>query len=291
MIGIFDSGLGGLTVLAELCKRFANTSFIYLGDHARAPYGVRNTRQIYEFTRDGVEELFSLGCSLVILACNTASTVALRKLQEEWLPLYSDEKRILGIVVPTIEAIVGQSWNSTSARQNPVSASNGRTVGMFATPATVVSQYFVTELSKRDPSIRLIQQACPRLAGLIENGARLSSLKSEVRICVESMIGTLHEDVPEEIILGCTHYALVEDLFAHALPSGCKILSQAAIASLALQRYLDRHSQFLSQSISVPQITFLTTSDPIRVSELANRFLGRSVDFYRIHQSMVMGNH
>ncbi|MGY3303774.1 glutamate racemase [Pseudomonas sp. PvR086] len=286
MIGVFDSGIGGLTILSELSKQFRNSEFVYFGDHGRAPYGTRTPEQIYEYTRECVEKLFRMGCDLVVLACNTVSTVALRRLQQEWLPLYWKGRRILGIVVPTIEAIVGRPWHSDSELSKADFDSKVRTVGIFATSATVASQYFPIELAKRDSSIQLVQQACPQLAGLIENGIEFSAIKREVEINVKSMLDMLSGASLEKIVLGCTHYALVEHMFKEVVPSECVVLSQARIASLSLQKYLNQHPQFQGKLTPSPKLTLLTSGDSVLVSELASRFLGEVTKFVSLEVAM-----
>ncbi|MGA8138338.1 MAG: glutamate racemase [Pseudomonas gingeri] len=279
MIGVFDSGLGGLTILSELSKQFRNSEFIYFGDHARAPYGARTAEQIYEYTRECVEKLFIMGCDLVVLACNTASTVALRRLQQEWLPLHWEGRRILGIVVPTIEAIAGRPWHSEKELRKTDFDSKVRTIGIFATSATVASQYFPIEVAKRDASIQLIQQACPQLAGLIENGAEFSAIEREVEANVKSMMDMLNGVTLEKIILGCTHYALVEHAFLAVVPSDCVLLSQARIASLSLKNYLHQHPQLQGNQTLKPKLKLLTSGDAVLVSVLASRFLGEVMQF------------
>lgn len=279
MIGVFDSGLGGLTILSELSRQFRDAEFIYFGDHARAPYGGRTAEQIYEYTRECVEKLFVLGCKLVVLACNTASTVALRRLQQEWLPLYWEGRRILGIVVPTIEAIAGRPWHSGTELEKADSHSKVRTIGVFATSATVESQYFPIEVAKRDTSIRLVQQACPQLAGLIEIGVELGAIAREVEANVKSMMDRLDGATLEKVVLGCTHYALVEQAFRAVVPSDCLLLSQARIATLSLKNYLDQHPQLQGKLTPKPELKLLTSGDAVLVSVLASRFLGEVMQF------------
>ncbi|MHC8339366.1 glutamate racemase [Pseudomonas sp. HLT2-19-2] len=287
MIGVFDSGLGGLTILSELSKQFKNSEFVYYGDHARAPYGTRTTEEIYEYTRECVARLFLMGCDLVVLACNTASTVALRRLQREWLPLHWKDRRILGIVVPTIEAIADRPWHSEKEIIKTDFDSSVRTIGVFATSATVASRYFPIELAKRDASIQLIQQACPNLAGLIENGIEFSVIKREVEINVRSMMDMLNGAVLEKIVLGCTHYALVEQAFIDAVPPACAVLSQARIASLSLQNYLNQHPQFQGKLTPKPKLTLLTSGNVVLVSELASRFLGEVTKFVSLEAAVI----
>lgn len=165
MIGVFDSDHGGLTVQRVLTDHLPEVDFIYLGDHGRAPYGANSAAAVLEYTRAGVEQLFLDGCPLVIIACNTAAAVALRRLQQEWLPHHFPERRILGIIVPTVEAITQVPWSIQEAC--PKQSGEPTTVGVFGTVHTVRSQLFPIEIAKRAPAIKVVQQACPALAGAI----------------------------------------------------------------------------------------------------------------------------
>lgn len=276
MIGVFDSGFGGLTVLTRLAARFPRSRFVYLGDHAHAPYGPQPPAHVTELTRRGVETLFGQGCGLVVLACNTASTVALRGLQARWLPERWSDRRVLGVTVPTIEAIVGRPWQAASA---PEVDGPPRTVGVFATTATVASGYFADEIAKRAPGIRVVQQACPHLAGLIERGAGPGTLRREVESHVAALLGRLDGASLDTVVLGCTHYALVAPLFERALPAGCRVLSQSEAAAEALGAYLERHPRFLNDVDHAVDPVLLTTGDAPSVSRLAGRLFGRPMAF------------
>ena len=162
-VGIFDSGLGGLTVLDAVTRRLPDTGFVYFGDNAHAPYGVRDADGIYNLTTAGVAKLFEAGCDLVILACNTASAAALRRIQEDWVPA---EKRVLGVFVPMIEAMTERSWgDNTPPREVEV-----RHVALFATPATVASRAFQRELAFRAIGVDVEAQSCGGVVDAIEEG-------------------------------------------------------------------------------------------------------------------------
>ena len=157
-VGIFDSGLGGLTVLDAVQKRLPDLDFLYYGDNARAPYGVRDAEDVYQLTRAAVEDMWSKGCDLVILACNTASAAALRRMQEGGLP---KGKRVLGVFVPLIEALTERQWGDNS----PPREVEVKHVALFATPATVASRAFQRELAFRAIGVDVEAQACD---GLVE---------------------------------------------------------------------------------------------------------------------------
>ena len=275
MIGIFDSGCGGLTVYDTVKRVFPQRSFLYLGDHAHAPYGERSPDDIRELTRRSVDSLFGLGCRLVILACNTASANALRPLQQEWLPGAWPDNRILGVLVPMVEAITGMPWMADPTTRPPVVTA--RTVAVFATSRTVSSNAYPMEVAKRAPEVRVVQQACPALVELIERKAEREELRQAVQGYAEAMMVQLDGVAPDAVMLGCTHYPLVADLFAEALPEGVEILSQPALVARSLAHYLERHPEF-DDGAGLPT-RFFTTGDTGRVAEVSELFLGHAVSF------------
>jgi glutamate racemase len=275
MIGIFDSGCGGLTIYDAVKKAFPGRSFLYLGDHAHAPYGERTPEEIRELTRGSVERLFGLGCRLVILACNTASANALRPLQQGWLAGAHPGNRILGVLVPMVEAITGMPWMADPATRPPVEAP--RTVAVFATSRTVSSNAYPVEVAKRAPEVRVVQQACPALVELIERKAGQGELRQAVRAYAEAMMTQLEGAKPDAVMLGCTHYPLVADLFAEALPDGVEVLSQPSLVARSLAHYLERHPEF-DDGEGLPT-RFLTTGDADHVSAVSSLFLGHEVRF------------
>jgi glutamate racemase len=242
MIGVFDSGFGGLTVHRALIDALPERDFVYLGDNRNAPYGARPPIDVLNLTCAALERLFAEGCTLAIVACNTASVVALRWIQQQWLPArrHSDgvPRNAIGIVVPTIEAVTGIGWHEggTAAQETKQSG----TIAVFATRRTVETGCYPIEIRKRRPDITVVQQACPELAGSIERGLP----RREIRRLVEQYVGELLHRIdttPDSVILGCTHYPLVSDLFAAALPRGVRIIQQPEATARALKFYLDRH--------------------------------------------------
>ena len=277
MIGVFDSGHGGLTVLRALTHRLPRFDYVYLGDHAHAPYGARDVEAIYELTRDNVERLFSIGCRLVLLACNTASAVALRRLQQTWLPKFAPEHRVLGVVVPAIEAITEVPWHVTAPGDK--AGAPPRTVTIFATRRTVESGSFPYEIGLRAPAIRVVQQACPGLVDAIETDRPDAEIARMVAGFVAQACAAPGGAAPDSAILGCTHYPLVARHFAAALPSGVEILDQPSIVAASLESYLKRHPEFDRPSAQSRPPRFFTTGDPARISPLATRFYGEAVAF------------
>ncbi len=276
MIGVFDSGHGGLTILRALMDRFPGHRYVFLGDHAHAPYGTRDVEAIYDLTRDNVERLFSIGCRLVLLACNTASAVALRRLQQTWLPHYAPGNRVLGVVVPTIEAVTEVPWHVTSPPHGQARAA--KRVVVYGTRRTVESGSYPYEIGLRAPAIGVTQQACAGLVDRIESDTPEIEIAREVAGFVAASLAAVR-GAPDTAILGCTHYPLVAAHFAAALPAGVEILDQPGIVADSLGLYLSRHPEFDAPDPALPAPRFFTTGDPAWVSPLASRFFGRPVTF------------
>jgi glutamate racemase len=279
VIGVFDSGYGGLTVLAALHARLPRQRFFYLGDNAHAPYGPKSGAEIQALTKDGVALLFRAGARVVILACNTATAAAIRPLQQNWLPTAYPERRILGVIAPMIEEIAQTPWHSTAGpdeARRPV-----ETVAVFATQATVESSFYPREIALRAPNIAVTQQACPALAGMIEAGAAESDLRATVTQHVDALLQGLGK-APDKAVLGCTHFPLVEALFRSALPPETQILSQPARVAAAMVAYLFRHPEMKDFTRDPVEPLCLTTGDAEAVSALASRFYGRHLRFQRV---------
>lgn len=279
MIGVFDSGFGGLTVLRALHDALPDRRFVFLGDHCSGPYGNRAPDEILALTRRATGTLFDLGCRLVVLACNTAASTSLRRLQQDWLPNAYPDHRILGVVVPMVEAVTGMPWMADL----PARPAEGRpqTVAILATRQTVLSNAYPVEIGKRAPWVKVVQQACPRLVDLIEGGAGRDAMAAMVRRYVDDLMEKLEGRAPDVVMLGCTHYPLIQDLFAAALPAGAAILSQPDLSARSLAAYLDRHPDLDQPDSAAPQ-RFYTTGDPDAVSRLGSVFFGRTVRFESI---------
>lgn len=265
-VGIFDSGLGGLTVWDAVSKRLPDVPFVYLGDNAHTPYGVRDPDDIYDLTTTNVARLFDAGCDLVILACNTASAAALRRMQEAWVP---EGKRVLGVFVPLIEALTERQWGDNSPPRE-VAVKN---VALFATPATVASRAFQRELAFRAIGVDVEAQACGGVVDAIEEGDMILA-----EALVRSHVDALRRKMPhpEAAVLGCTHYPLVEDVFRDALGPDVAVYSQPTLVAASLSDYLGRHPDKIGPGT---EAMFLTTGDPKRVSSRATQFLRREIGF------------
>ncbi|NUH64499.1 glutamate racemase [Sulfitobacter sp. S0837] len=264
-VGIFDSGLGGLTVWAKVQERLPDVDFVYLADSAHAPYGVRKPDDIYELTCAAVQRLFDAGCDLVVLACNTASAAALRRMQETWVPR---DKRVLGVFVPLIEAMTERQWGDNSPPRE-VAVNH---VALFATPATVSSRAFQRELSFRAIGVDVEAQACGGVVDAIEEGDMILA-EALVRSHVDALKRKMPE--PDAAILGCTHYPLLQEAFQAALGPQVQVFSQAELVAESLADYLERRPEMIGKG----EAAFLTTGDPARVSDRATQFLRRQITF------------
>ena len=261
-IGIFDSGYGGLTILADLKKRLPEYDYLYLGDNARAPYGPRSFDVVYQFTLEAVNYLFEQGCELVILACNTASAKALRTIQQNDLPLMAPHKRVLGVIRPTSEVIGNYSEN--------------KHVGILATEGTIKSDSYRLEIAKFFPELEINQKSCPIWVPLIEN-----QLHEEEggKWFIKRDIQRLLEKDPkiDTLLLGCTHYPLVAPIVREIVGEGVKVITQGEIVADSLKVYLDRHSSMNQRCSKNGTITYLTTETAEDFDKRASTFLNEPI--------------
>jgi glutamate racemase len=278
-IGVFDSGVGGLSVHHKLVDRFPSADFVYLADQANTPYGGRPGEEIVVLTRAGCERLFAEGCDLVVLACNTASGIALRRLQQTWLPGYRRELgrpvNVLGIIVPTIEAATGLPWEHEAERRGD-KVEKLDILAVFSTPATAASRVYEIEIDKRRQDVAVFSQPCPELAGMIEAGAARNELAAAIQGHAKAITTRIGRP-PDRAILGCTHYEIVADLFRDALPPGTPLIHQPQATADALARYFERHPEYATGSGAVRR--FLTTGRPGAQSSLVEAFWGGPLSF------------
>ena len=288
MIGIFDSGYGGLTILNHIRQLLPQYDYLYLGDNARAPYGTRSFDIIYEYTLQAVNYLHQQGCNLIILACNTASAKALRTIQQR--DINPDKLRVLGVIRPTVEVVPQRTQT--------------KHIGVLATPGTVASESYVIELLKQDPTLTITQQACPMWVPLIESGEHLSD---GANYFVEKYLTELltHDPLIDTIILGCTHYPLIQSKIEAFLKkyehttsliqnSKFKIISQGEIVALSLADYLHRHPDIAERALKnrhtlednskfiIQNSKFLTTESATKFAESASLFLSEPISAHHI---------
>ena len=268
-IGVFDSGLGGLTILDALIRALPTQDFVYLGDNANAPYGARPPAEIHALTRAGVARLFAEDCGLVILACNTASAVALHDLQVDWLDPRTH--RVLGVFVPVIEHLTRRDWGDNA----PPTHTGLHDVALFATAATVASGAFPRELRFRARDVTVEPRACLGLVEAIEAGD-LARAGEVARGHVAALLARV--PAPQSAVLGCTQYPLVEAAFREALPPETTLVSQPSLIAASLADYLGRHPGFKGGTGAV---RYLTTGDPEAVGARAAVFSRAPHSFIR----------
>ena len=267
-IGVFDSGYGGLTILSAIRKLLPEYDYVYLGDNARSPYGTRSFDVINDFTLQAVRYLFSEGCPLVILACNTASAKALREIQQKYLPTSEDpSRRVLGVIRPTAE-VVG---NVTETKH----------IGIMATPGTISAQSYEVELAKLFPDVSVHGQACPMWVPLVEYG---ESNGEGADFFVQKYLNELLEQDKQidSIVLACTHYPLLRPKIGQYLPEGITLLSQGELVATSLKDYLHRHPEMNDRLTQGGSIRYLTTECPDKFGDLASIFVDEEVNATRV---------
>jgi len=267
-IGVFDSGYGGLTVLEELRKLLPEYDYLYLGDNARAPYGSRSFDVIYEYTWEAVQHLFEEGCSLVILACNTASAKALRTIQQKQLPNLEATKRVLGVIRPSTEALAASS--------------SSKHVGILATEGTVKSESYVLELQKMAPDLVVTQHSCPMWVPLIENNQ--FNTPGGTYFIQKDLYELMEADSKiDTLLLGCTHYPIIKQKIEELLPPSIRVIAQGALVAEKLEDYLQRHPEIAELCSAGGNVRYLTTETAQDFSAKASSFLGKEIEAEHIH--------
>ncbi len=261
MIGFFDSGFGGLTVLKSVVRELPEYDYLYLGDNARAPYGERSPEMVYECTVQAVEFLLKKGCLLIVVACNTVSSGALRRIQQEFLPGTYPDRKVLGVVRPSSEEIVDRGC---------------RKIGILATEGVVKSKIYTEELEKLNPSVEIFYQACPLLVPIIEAGKQDEKHSDVV---VSEYLGSLfaREGKIDTILLSCTHYPILYEAFRKHTPSHVEILTQGPIIARKLRDYLERHPEMEERLSREATRAFFTTDSPGKFDRLASVFYGECI--------------
>ena len=261
-IGIFDSGYGGLTILEKIREVLPQYDYIYLGDNARAPYGTRSFEVVYEFTRQAVLKLFSMGCRLVILACNTASAKALRSIQQLDLPMVAPDRRVLGIIRPTAEAVGAITQTSQ--------------IGVLATVGTIQSCSYTLEIRKLYPHIQVFGKACPMWVPIVENNEMNSP---GAAFFVQKYIDTIlqADSQIDTLVLACTHYPLLRSVIDRFIPEGITVIQQGEIVARSLKDYLCRHPEMERELSRGGQIEFLTTEKGGMFDKMAALFMQAEV--------------
>jgi glutamate racemase len=262
-IGIFDSGYGGLTILEKIREQLPQYDYIYLGDNARTPYGTRSYDVVYKYTLECVTRLFEMGCYLVVLACNTASAKALRTIQQNDLPYLDPNRRVLGVIRPTIEAV----GNITKSGH----------IGLLATSGTVQSKSYPLEIQKvYADEIVVYSEACPMWVPLIENNEHRSE---GADYFVEKNVSKLLTADPkiDTIMLGCTHYPLLIEKIKKFLPKNITLVAQGELVAKSLSNYLNRHKEIEVQCTKKGNCHYFTTESVEKFIPSASVFLNKEI--------------
>lgn len=248
-----------------IVKELPAYDYLYLGDTARAPYGTRSPEVVYEFTKQAVDFMFANNCELIIFACNTASSDALRKIQQEYLPKYYPNKKVLGVLIPAAEEAIIKTKN--------------KKIGVIATEGTVCSGAFARELMKINPKIKVFQNPCPLLVPIVEAGEQNSKA---TKIILENYLKPIKNRGADTLILGCTHYGILENQIRKIIGSGMAIISEAKVVPKKLKDYLKRHAA-IEKKISKNRIVrFFSTDLTDKFILLGSKFFGRKIKAQKI---------
>jgi glutamate racemase len=261
MIGVFDSGFGGLTVFKAFLQNLPQYDYAYLGDNARMPYGNKSLNTIYEYTREAVDFLFSIGSTLIILACNTASAKALRRIQQEWLPTHYPDRRVLGVVIPLAEVAAHVSRY-------------GR-IGVIGTRATIESKVYEQEIDKLNPNLKIYGYATPLLVPLAEEDW---VGKPETNIILKKYLRHLKDRKIDTLILGCTHYPFLINDIKRIMGKNCRVLDGPGIVAEKLRDYLKRHPEIETRLTRNQKRVLYATDDPERFRCFGEKFLRQRIE-------------
>jgi glutamate racemase len=259
IIGVFDSGLGGLTVLKHFLDYLPDYNYIYLGDNARLPYGEKSPETIYEYTREAVEFLFESGCNLIIIACNTASAQALRKIQQECLPAHWPERRVIGVIRPLAEHFANPKFKK---------------IGVIGTKSTIAAGAYQAEIKKLSPQIEVLEKGTPLLVPLIEEGW---AQKPETKMILKKYLHPLKTKQIDALILGCTHYPFLLSEIKKIMGKNVAVPDPGKVIATSLKNYLDKHPELKLKKISAGKRQYFTTDNPQLFKKLGEKFLGQKM--------------
>jgi len=267
-IGVFDSGFGGLDIFCHISGKLPRHDFIYLGDTARTPYGSRSQETIYEYTTQAVDFLFKKDCQLVILACNTASAEALRKVQQEYLPKNAPDKRVLGVIIP--------------AAEEAIKATKNRRIGVIGSESSINSGTFPAELKKLDPAVEVFQKACPLLVPIVESDEKNPEI---INLVIKNYLTPLVVEKIDTLILGCTHYGILKLEIGKVLKelnSVAIIIDEGKIVAEKLQDYLQRHPEIAEKLAQTAKREFYTTDLTKKFQKIGSRLMGQEIKVEKV---------
>jgi glutamate racemase len=261
MIGIFDSGLGGLSVLKEFLKKLPKYDYIYLGDNARVPYGNKSSEVIYRYSVQAVDFLFSKGAEIIIFACNSASSGALRKIQQEYLPKKYPDKKVLGIIIPLAEKIISDKKN--------------KKVGVIGTKVTIDSHVYRKEIFKLNKNVKVLEKATPLLVPLIEENWLK---RPETKKILKYYLRELKMKEIDSLILACTHYPFLIDEIKRIMGKRCQVYNTGEIIADAFLNYLNKHDEIENKLSKKSKRIFFTTDSTKNFKQLGEKFLRESIN-------------
>lgn len=259
IIGVFDSGLGGLTVFKHFLDSLPDYNYIYLGDNARLPYGEKSPETIYEYTREAVEFLFENGCNLIIIACNTASAQALQKIQQKYLPAHWPQRRVLGVVRPLAEHFANPKFKK---------------IGVIGTKSTIAAGAYRAEIKKLSPQVEVSEKSAPLLVPLIEEGW---AKKPETKMILKKYLHQLKTEKIEALILGCTHYPFLLTEIKKIMGKKVAVPDPGEIIAASLISYLANHPELGLKKTKNASHQYLTTDNPRLFKKLGEKFLGQKM--------------
>ncbi len=265
LIGVFDSGFGGISILRGIVKELPAYSYLYLGDTARVPYGNRSSEVVHEFTKQAVDFLFAKNCELVIVACNTASSDALHKIQQDYLPKYYPGKKVLGVLIPAAEEAVARTKN--------------KRIGVIATEGTVRSSSFLRELMKIDRSVKIFQNPCPLLVPIVEAGEQNAKI---VPVVLEQYLKPLKKRHIDTLILGCTHYEVFRNKIGKIVGPRVFLVSEEHVVPKKLKHYLMQHPEIEEKLQKKGTVRFFSTDLTEKFTSLGSKFFGRRIKAQKV---------
>lgn len=264
-IGVFDSGFGGINILRGIVKQLPAYDYLYLGDTARIPYGTRSKEVVYEFTKQAVDFMFEKNCELIIFACNTVSSDALRKIQQEYLPKHYPSKKVLGVLIPAAEEAISKTCNEK--------------IGVIASEGTVQSGSFIRELMKLNAKVKIFQNPAPLLVPIVEAGEQNSKA---LNIILEGYLKPLKKNGVDTLILGCTHYGILENQIRKIAGPNIIIISEAKVVPPKLKDYLNRHPEIEQKLSKNGQVNFYSTDLTKKFVSLGSKFFGKKIKVEKV---------
>ncbi|MEJ5304558.1 MAG: glutamate racemase [Ignavibacteria bacterium] len=253
-IGVFDSGIGGLTVVKELMQILPNESIVYFGDTARVPYGTKSEKTIKEYSIQNTKFLLSQNVKLIVIACNTSSAVALSEIQS------MTELPVVGVIKPGAEAAVKNTKN--------------KRVAVIGTTATIQSKAYEKEIKLIDPSIEVYGKACPLFVPIVEEGWSNHKI---AQLAAEEYLSELKKKSIDTMVLGCTHYPLLKDTIQKVIGEDVILVDSGVETARVVKQILEKEN-LINQSTLKPNYSFFVSDLPQKFREVGEMFLGRQIE-------------